>query len=343
MKEESENEKTQQPSEHKKEKFRKEGDFAISREFGLVATLIFLCYLISNTSNYMEAGKFLFSESLNHLDDFDHIKPTLFKLGFRIILNISIFAIIVSLGYLFQTKFRITSKKLRLNFSKLNVFKGIKNIFSFQIIITLLKTLAKIIILVLSISYVAKEQIKEISNTITLPPSSFAYYVTMIGTPIFKTIALYFFIIAGIDYGILLFKHMKKLKMDREEMKKEHKEHEGDPKIKQKQKQKQKDFLKKILAKEVPQASFVVTNPEHYAIAIKWELKLKVPQVVAKGTDLVAQKIKEIAYQHGIPVVRNPPLARSLYKEVELGGFIKRNHYRAIAQVIHYIKTTMKK
>jgi flagellar biosynthesis protein FlhB len=128
------------------------------------------------------------------------------------------------------------------------------------------------------------------------------------------------------------------MRMSRQEVKEEHKQAEGDPTIKARLRQLRMERARKRMMAAVPTASVVVTNPTHYAVALKYELGDKgAPKLVAKGADLVAQRIRELALENGVPLVENPPLARSLYASVDLDQEIPPEHYRAVAEVINYV------
>ncbi len=130
----------------------------------------------------------------------------------------------------------------------------------------------------------------------------------------------------------------RRLRMTREELKEELKQTEGDPWVKARIRQKQKELSRKRMLAEVPKADVVITNPEHYAVALKYEMgKMPAPQVVAKGVDFLALKIREIAKKHGVPIYEDPPLAQILYKKVEVGGYVPEELYQVVAKVLAYI------
>jgi flagellar biosynthesis protein FlhB len=336
-KEEEQSEKTEQPSQKKKDKFREEGTFAISKEFGHLAVLISLYYLFNNSLFFFQSFQGIFSYYFSQLEGANfklELRSVLFKTT-GIILIIAIFLIFI---YGLQTRFAFTSKKLKWNFKFLNIVSGIFKIFSFKIVIEFIKTFAKVFFLFTAVTLGANEQIQEIFLSTNIHIESFFPIFIKNMKSILKYTILYFTLISGFDFGIILYKHMKKLKMDKKEMKDEHKEQEGDPKIKGKRKEIQKENLKNLIEKVVPKSDFIVTNPEHFAVAIDWQDKKKNPKIAAKGMDLVAQHIKNIASKNSVPIIRSPLLARKLYAELEVGDYINKTHFKAVAKIIMFLK-----
>ena len=149
-----------------------------------------------------------------------------------------------------------------------------------------------------------------------------------------QQIAIFMFVISIIDYLYQRFNHTKKLKMSKHEIKEEHKQMEGDPQIKAQRKARHREAMRNAVA-NVKEATVVITNPTHYAIAIRYDAKSdEVPKVLAKGTDELAQKMKEEAKKHAIPMIENRPVARALYPLVEAGDFVPVEMYESIAEII---------
>jgi flagellar biosynthetic protein FlhB len=150
--------------------------------------------------------------------------------------------------------------------------------------------------------------------------------------------ALVLFIIALFDYAYQKWEFEKSIKMSKQEIKEEYKQMEGDPKIKAKIRQKQRELAQRRMMSDVPKADVVVTNPTHIAVAIQYDQhNMSAPLVVAKGEDRIAQKIREIAEEHDIPIVENKPLARALMKQVEIGESIPEDLYRSVAEVLAFV------
>jgi flagellar biosynthetic protein FlhB len=140
------------------------------------------------------------------------------------------------------------------------------------------------------------------------------------------------------DYAYEKWQYEESLKMTKQEVKDEYRQSEGNPEAKGAVKRRQREFARRRMMAAVPKATVVVTNPTHFAVALEWdELKMEAPVVTAKGADLVAKRIREIATEHGVPIMENPPLARTLYAKVELDQAIPPNLYAAVAQVIAFV------
>lgn len=151
-------------------------------------------------------------------------------------------------------------------------------------------------------------------------------------------ISVVFAIIAGADFAYQKYKHKENLKMTKQEVKEEFKQMEGDPQIKGKIRSKQLMMARSRMMREIPKADVVITNPTHFAVALKYEAtKKNAPKVIAKGVDAVAQRIKKVAQEHNIPLYEDKALARALFKTCEIGDEIPSNLYRAVAQVLAYI------
>lgn len=223
-------------------------------------------------------------------------------------------------------------------FSRLNPLSGIANLFSKQQMVTVVKMVLMTIIL----SFVGWKYLsgglEEMARVISQPsPMALA----MVGEWLAGGVAvllLVVFLVALIDVPLQAFLFKSRLKMSHQEVKQEHKESEGNPEIKGKLRQKQREIANRASIGAVPKADFVVMNPTHYAVALRYdEANMDAPQVIAKGTDLLAQKIREVANAHDVPVLQSPMLARALYAHAELDQPIPAPLYTAVAQVLAYV------
>jgi flagellar biosynthetic protein FlhB len=151
-------------------------------------------------------------------------------------------------------------------------------------------------------------------------------------------IALFLLVLAVIDYGYQRWAFEKQIRMTKEEVRQEHRQYEGNPQIKARIRARQRQLARRRMMEEVPHADVVLTNPTHVAVALRYDpTTMSAPKVVAKGAELLAEKIKEIARQHDVPVLENPPLARSLYKNVEIGREIPTEFFAAVAEVLAFV------
>jgi len=223
-------------------------------------------------------------------------------------------------------------------FSRLNPLSGFMNLFSKQQMVTVVKMVLMTIVL----SFVAWKylsgSLQDMARVISQPsPVALA----MVGEWLAGGVALMLvvvFLVALVDVPLQAFMFKSRLKMSHQEVKQEHKESEGNPEIKGKLRQKQREIANRASIGAVPKADFVVMNPTHYAVALRYdEASMDAPQVIAKGTDLLAQKIREVANAHEIPVLQSPMLARALYAHAELDQSIPAPLYTAVAQVLAYV------
>ncbi|MBS3022082.1 Flagellar biosynthetic protein FlhB [Comamonas sp. PE63] len=229
-------------------------------------------------------------------------------------------------------------KPIQPRFGKLNPLSGLKNLFSKQ----QLTTVVKMVFLTIVLSFVAwkymSANIAEIAS-VSAQPSPMA--LAMVGSWLTTGVTLLLIVVllvALIDVPLQAFLFKSRLKMSHEEVKQEHKESEGNPQLKGKIRQKQREIADRASVSAVPRADFVVTNPTHYAVALRYDdATMAAPQVIAKGTDLVALKIREIAGAHQIPVLESPMLARALYAHADLDQAIPAALYTAVAQVLAYV------
>lgn len=223
-------------------------------------------------------------------------------------------------------------------FNRLNPLSGIKNLFSKQ----QLTTVVKMVLMTVVLGFVAwkymSANIAQIAS-VSAQPSPMA--LTMVGSWLSTGVTLLLVVVllvAVIDVPLQAFLFKSRLKMSHEEVKQEHKESEGNPQLKGKLRQKQREIADRASVSAVPRADFVVTNPTHYAVALRYDdTSMAAPQVIAKGTDLVALKIRELAGAHQIPVLESPMLARALYAHADLDQAIPVALYTAVAQVLAYV------
>ncbi|RMF60815.1 MAG: flagellar biosynthesis protein FlhB [Calditrichaeota bacterium] len=244
-----------------------------------------------------------------------------------------------------QVGFVFTLEPLIPKPEKINPLKGFKKIlFSSRTVEELFKNLLKLVI-VISIGYLAlKSYLHQFPLLIDQSVGDIAHFMFKGAISITFKIALALVVIAGADYAFQRFEHLKNLRMTRQEVKEEHKQTEGDPKIKARIRSMQMEIARRRMMQEVPKADVVITNPTHYAVALKYEPgKMASPKVVAKGKNRIALKIKEIALANGVPVMEDPPLARALYEVVEIDQEVPEKFFKAVAEVLAYVYKIKKK
>jgi len=341
-------EKTEQPSAKRLEEAVEKGDVAKSQELNSVAVIIAVLLVFKNFSSYMGnnlqefMGYFYQHSSLLALNQSS--LPEIMALVLKafasvvgpVLLGVLLLAMISNVG---QIGFVFASKALIPDFKKLSPMQGLKRMFSSRSLVEMVKGILKIsIIATIGYSVVTSyfDDFLVLSHRTILQISALTAEVIFELT--FK-VALALLVMAIADFAYQKYEYQKKLKMTKTEVKDETKQSEGDPKVKGKIKAKQQEIVRQRMMSDVPNATVVVTNPTHYAIALKYDPadKSDAPKIVAKGKNLIAQKIKEIAAQNNVPVIENKPLARSLFAACEVGSEIPMALYQAVAEVLSQV------
>lgn len=343
-------EKTEEPTQKKIDDSRKEGQVAKSKEVAstltLIALFVMLKFWISTLGSQLLE---LFPGYYERMAEYVTLEGG--RVSARVFSSLTAYALqrvaviilpFLLVGFLIcfvadlaQVKWKPTTKPLQPKFNKLNPISGVKKLFSLQSLVELLKSLIKIAIIIIVIYNEFKEKWQTVLLVYTMP---LMQAVLMAGDMLINIglkIALIFIFVAAADYIFQRWKHHEDLKMTKQEIKDEFKNTEGDPQIKGKIRQRMMEASRRRMMQDLPKADVVITNPTHYAVAIRYDTNIAdAPFVVAKGVDYLAQKIKEIAKEHHIEIMENKPLARSLYANVEIGEQIPQELYVAVAEVL---------
>ena len=240
---------------------------------------------------------------------------------------------------LLQVGFKISPKALAPKLSKFNLAKGVKNIFfSSRSYVELSKSLLKLVIIGGFSYMVLSDFVLQSSRLVDLTIGEIAVFMLSSAFNLVWKVALLFAVLAGFDFVYQKYKFNKDMMMTKQEVKEENKQTEGDPLIKRRIRKVQYEASRKRMMSNVPTADVIITNPTHYAVALKYEMdKFSAPKVVAKGMDALAEKIKSIAKEHDIPIHENKELARALYKYCEVNEIIPQALYQSVASVLAYI------
>ena len=224
------------------------------------------------------------------------------------------------------------------DFSRLDPIAGFGRFFSVRGAVELAKALAKFVVVAVIAVAVLHKQTPQLLSLGAAPLAVGIAQAASLASDALLAVSGGLALIAAIDVPYQLWQHSKKLSMTREEIREEMKESEGTPEVKGRIRRMQREIARRRMMHEVPKADVVVVNPTHFAVALRYdESRMRAPLVVAKGTDLVAARIREIATEHSVPVFEAPPLARALYHSVEIGNEIPTTLYVAVAQVLTYI------
>jgi flagellar biosynthesis protein FlhB len=345
--EDSDMEKTEDASPKRLEKAREDGDVPRSRELAACAVLFTTGMAIMMLSRPMgDAMKNVLRQGLS-IDHAMAFEPQLLIVHMMKVVEQALWAflplavIIVSVAVaapILVGGWVMSQKSLVPNFGKLNPMKGLANMFSKNSLVELLKSVAKTI-LVASVGYtIVKKDLQPMLSLSQMPLETSISTVSDYMVTGFLTIASALVLIAVIDVPYQLYQYAQKHKMTKQELKDESKESEGSPEIKGRIRQQQREMARRRMMSNVPQADVVITNPTHYAVAIRYkEGENGAPIVVAKGADVIAQKIKEIAAEHEVMTLESPKLARALYAHAELEREIPQTLYAAVAEILAYV------
>ncbi len=345
---EDESQKTEEPTERRLSKAREDGDVPISQEvknFSVVLGALFIVWLI--LPFVMKKFKIFGTKYIEHSDSItissDNIRGIAASISLDIGLILAIpLAIMFLLGLaasLGQIGFLFTPKKIsELKWERLNVFSQLKNFITMQKIIETIKGLLKITLVFIAIFIVTYPKLKDLPFMIDMEAIAILLILHKMIVWLLFAVLIIMCVLAIIDFIYTRFEYNKKLKMTIKQIKDEYKESEGDPLIKSKIRSIRMERYRNNMMKNVKDASVIITNPDHYAVALLYKMgTMNAPKVVAKGVDFMAQKIKEIARENDVPIVENPPLARALYAAVEIDREIPEEHYQAVAEVIKYV------
>lgn len=232
----------------------------------------------------------------------------------------------------------VSAERLKWDFGKLSPMKGLKRMLGREGLVNLLKGAAKMAVVGAVAYFVLRPKGDEFEALLTLDLAALLPHTRDIAVEMLIAMLAILAAFAGLDYFYQRYAFMERLKMSREEVKEEFKQSEGDPHVRAKIRQVRQERSRRRMMAAVPTASVVITNPTHYAVALRYESgKMKAPVCVAKGADALALRIREVAKEHDVPLIENPPLARAIYSSVEIDAEIKPEHYKAVAQVIGYV------
>lgn len=343
-------EKTEPATQKKLEDARKEGKVAKSKDLTQGIDLLALFLLLKIFVGYMgERFMGLFDSTLGRMAEFMAVNQKEVSMAafstalnnailelFLIIWPFLVFGFVITfIVTVYQVGWKISAKPMEPKMSKFNPINGFKRIFSKDSLFELVKSIAKIAV----IAYVAYNNIvDEADNLFILYEIDLNQAVALVGNIIIEfgiEISVVFIVIGLIDYIYQKWKFSEDMKMTKQEVKDEYKNTEGDPQIKGRIRQKMREASQRRMMQDVPKADVVITNPTHFAVAIKYDAEVsKAPIVVAKGEDYLAQKIKEVARENNVEIVENKPLARMLYHNVDIGAEIPPELYQAVAEVL---------
>ncbi|HHY90907.1 MAG TPA: flagellar biosynthesis protein FlhB [Clostridiales bacterium] len=342
-------EKTEKATPKRRKEAREKGQVRQSREINSAFVLLFAFIALKLASSFICNNLKIFTEriftEMTNLDilftvkGIHHLLVLMTMVAGKMVVPIlgTVFVVGLVCSYA-QVGFLFTTKTLAFKPSKLNPINGFKRIFSKRSLVELVKSLIKVgIVGYVTISYLLKQS-KNITNVFDMELAQIAVYLANTTSNLVFRAAIVLILIAALDFFYQHWEYEKELRMSKQEIKEEYKQMEGDPQVKSKIKEKQRQISMRRMMQDVPKADVIITNPTHYAVALRYDSKIEdAPVVLAKGKDLIAQKIKELALEHEIMIVENKGLARTLYYTVEVGAQIPPELYQAVAEVLAYV------
>ncbi|MFO7445029.1 MAG: flagellar biosynthesis protein FlhB [Ignavibacteriaceae bacterium] len=341
-------EKTEQPSSKKLHESREKGQVAKSMELNSFAIFTSGLLLLFIAQSYLgEKMSFLAKKIFGSLDILEISQDNLFQFSFNgyiyyvtmlgpVLIGLIIVGLIVNIG---QVGFHISSKALKPKMKKFNPISGIKRIFfSSKSITEILKSIVKLFIIGLFTYNILDDLIVSSTNLSNLTVDEIVNFMLDSAYTLLWQISLVYAAIAAADFIYQRYKFKKDMMMSKQEVKEENKQSEGDPQVKSRIRRVQFTMANKRMMQNIPQADVVITNPTHYAIALKYDIsKNGAPKVLAKGMDELALRIKDIATKNNIYMHEDRELARALYKNCEVGDEIPASLFKAVAQILAYI------
>lgn len=351
-------EKTEPASQKKLDDARKKGQVAKSKEIVnsafLVIAFAFLDFYIGTMGEgFVESFTKFYNVIPKYARDASDINmqvalSILGEMLLDIIILIAPFLVlaffIYFVGDLVQVKWKISGEALKPKFSKLSPLNGFKRMFSKQSLINLLKSTAIVAICIYIVYSELMDNLYALYNLYDMSLPQAIVYCGDLALSIALDISIVYMFVGVVDLIFQKRKFKQDMMMTKQEVKDEYKQSEGDPTVRQQIRRKMREVSQRRMMQKLPEADVVITNPTHFAVAIKYDLSIaKAPVVIAKGEDYLAQKIKEAAREHNIEIVENKPLARALYHSVEIDEEIPQELYQAVAEVLAVVYNTKKK
>ncbi len=339
-------EKSEDPTQKRLDDAHKKGDVAKSQEVSAWFSMMGTGLVVAVLGTYIAAGMARnlkgFFEHSHELSIEGGVLGRIWNdvgytlLGFLILPMLALLVMAV-FGNLVQHKFVFSTEPMKPKFSKVSPLSGAKRLFSGESLVNFAKGLLKLGIVTTLMLLILYPQRDKLDVIIGLDPTQLLPLVRELALQLVIGVIVIMTVVAAADYLYQRNKWFEKQKMSVREIKEEYKQQEGDPTVKAKLRQLRMERSRKRMMAAVPEASVVLTNPTHYSVALKYDEGMGAPVCVAKGVDETALRIREIAKEHDVPIVQNPPLTRALYATVDIEEEVPEEHYKAVAEVIGYI------
>jgi flagellar biosynthetic protein FlhB len=339
-------ERSEDPTQKRLDQALERGDVVKSQEVNTwfilgAATLNILVFSASMSASLQTTLRGLIANAHAIRLDGGAMRRLIEQLGVEIVaasaLPFLIFALAAIVGNMIQHRLVWSSESLTPKFSKISLIAGAKRLFSKQALANFVKGLVKLALVGVPLAALLWPQRFRLEGLAATDPAMILPFIRSLSLDLLATVVAILAVVAALDYLWQYRVWYERQKMSLREVKEEYKQTEGDPAIKARIRQIRQTRARKRMMAAVPKATVVVTNPTHYAVALKYERGMNAPLCLAKGTDAVALRIREVATAAGVPVVENAPLARTLHAAVEVDQEIPEEHYRAVAEVIGFV------
>jgi len=346
MAERDDTERSEDPTQKKLDEALERGDVVKSQEVNTwfviaAATLILMAFSAPMGHGITTTLRGLIANSSAIRVDGRSFLGVVEGLGFEVIAATAVPLLLLALaavaGNLIQHRLVWSTEGLKPKLSKISPGAGLKRLFSKTALVNFIKGLVKLAVIGTIITLLLWHQRSRLDGLVSTDPAAILPLTQSLSVEMLGTVVAMLALIAAADYLFQYRQWFERQKMSLRELKEEFKQTEGDPTVKGKIRQLRQSRMRKRMMAAVPEASVVITNPTHYAVALKYDRGMNAPVCVAKGVDVIARRIREVAAEHAIPVVENPPLARALHGTVEIDQEIPPEHYQAVAEVIGYV------
>jgi flagellar biosynthetic protein FlhB len=339
-------ERTEEATQQRREDYRRRGQVAQTRELSSVLLLfagVLLIWVMSRFffTQIVEIFNHSFGDSLvSEVREGDFRTATRFALTHLSLILLPILGVFWVIGFLstiLQVGFIYNEEALQIRWERLDPVQGMKRLLSLRSVMEGFKSVLKVTVILTICYFLLKDQLNTLPRLMSFSTWQILAFLGALCTRLLTGVGVFMIFLAAFDYFYQRWDLEKEMRMTKQEIKEEIKSREGDPMIRARIKRIQRDLASKRMMEEVPKADVIVTNPTHLSVALKYDDTMAAPRVIAKGADLIAMKIREIAREHGIPIIENKPLARTMFKTLKIGQMIPRELYTAVAEVLSYV------
>jgi flagellar biosynthesis protein FlhB len=343
---EDQDEKTEEATQSRRDEFRKRGQVAQTKELASALFMLFSAGLVYVLGRYFfneiyAMFQYSLGDTMVSLIRQGDIKEALAVTGLKLVYLIGpvlgITGVIAIASSVMQVGFLQVEDAFSPNPDKINPIEGFKRVFSIRALAEGIKAFLKLLVISVVLYFLIKSEVLQVPYLYQYNIEQIIRYTGVLTVKLLAGVGGVMTVIAAVDYFFQRWELNKQMMMTKQEVKEEHKTREGDPMIKARIRRVQREVANRRMMDKVPKADVIITNPTHIAVALKYDENLPAPQVIAKGADLVAEKIKAIAKENNIPIVENKPLARTIYKTLKIGQVIPRELFVAVAEVLSYV------